>query len=242
MALIKTGGGIAEIRGSIGGTVFSRGRYGAIARNRSIPVQPNSIRQVDQRSLFASVVAAWAALTANQRSAWNALGAALAMVNRLGETMYLSGQNHFIRANTIRISAGMTALDTAPAIAALDVLPASFAISQAVANEAGDDLGIAFTFTGGGADWKSEPLNRILCYRSTALNPTINYYNGPMILHMAKAGNVQTPLSSPLSFDVTGGLETFQAGQCLITGLRFCSESGLPSQISTFAPIAVDVV
>ncbi|GAI01350.1 unnamed protein product, partial [marine sediment metagenome] len=45
MALIKYGGGIVQISGSIAGTVFARNKMGNYARPRTKPVNPRTARQ-----------------------------------------------------------------------------------------------------------------------------------------------------------------------------------------------------
>ncbi|GAH50296.1 unnamed protein product, partial [marine sediment metagenome] len=47
MALVKLGGGIVQISGSIAGNTFARNRFGNYMRSRTKPVNPNSTRQTD---------------------------------------------------------------------------------------------------------------------------------------------------------------------------------------------------
>ena len=103
MALIKYGGGIIQMSGSVAGNTHARNRSGNYMRARTKPVNPNTNRQIQIRSCVAYLAEYWnESLSAAQRAAWNLYGASVAMKNKLGETIYLTGFNHFIRSNTIR--------------------------------------------------------------------------------------------------------------------------------------------
>lgn len=115
MALVKLGGLVAEIRGSIGGTVFARNRGGAYIRNRSIPLNPQSVRQVEVRSLLSDFSQRWAVvLTQAQRDAWDLYADNVPLVNALGESRNVSGINMFVRSNMLLAENGMTEVDDGP--------------------------------------------------------------------------------------------------------------------------------
>lgn len=115
MALVRFGNGVAEMRGSINGTTFSRVRGGAIARNRTVPVNPNTLRQADVRSLFAIVVASWNTVGKTAIDGWNSFGQSVELVNRLGEAYNPSGRQIFMAVNLAKANAGLTLLTDAPA-------------------------------------------------------------------------------------------------------------------------------
>ncbi|GAH13494.1 unnamed protein product, partial [marine sediment metagenome] len=50
MSLVKYGGGIVQMSGSIAGNTFARNRYGNYVRARTKPINPNSDRQVVVRA------------------------------------------------------------------------------------------------------------------------------------------------------------------------------------------------
>lgn len=58
MALVQFGGGILDARGSIGGQVFSKNRFGNYMRARITPVNPNSARQAVVRAIVQALAAA----------------------------------------------------------------------------------------------------------------------------------------------------------------------------------------
>lgn len=105
-ALILFGGGVSELRGSIGGTTFSRNSSGAYARNRTKPVNPNTTKQSNMRALFATIAQSWRTLTNSQRITWNSLAPTFPRVNRLGQTVPLTGFQLFQKCNTNNIVCG----------------------------------------------------------------------------------------------------------------------------------------
>ena len=111
--LIRTGFG-GQLSGSVGGVVASHNKGGAYLRNRTVPTNPNSARQLTARMALASASQAWAVLTQVQRDGWNAYAAATPLVNRLGESITVSGFNMYIRTNSFLASSGESAIDDAP--------------------------------------------------------------------------------------------------------------------------------
>jgi hypothetical protein len=92
MALMKLGIVATDIRGSVGGTVFSRNLGGAYTRARVAPVNRNSPKQTAVRAAFGAGAKLWSGtFTALQRSAWTFFAAANPLVNVLGSSIIVSG-------------------------------------------------------------------------------------------------------------------------------------------------------
>lgn len=107
MALVKYGGGIVQMSGSIAGTVFARNKSGNYARPRTKPVNPKSPRQEAARTVISDLAQWWhEELDNTERGLWENYAAAVAMKNKLGETIHLSGFNHFLRSNAVRLKIG----------------------------------------------------------------------------------------------------------------------------------------
>lgn len=240
MALIKTGGGISEIRGSIGGTTFSRSRYGATARNRSIPVQPNSTRQLAARQVFASLLEAWNGLDADQRTNWNTYAANVAMTNRLGETMYLSGQNHFIRSNAIRQQALLGIIEDAPTTYNLGVVDAAMAVDGNVIWTAGEIGNFEFSLilTEGLAPYIGST-NGFMLYCSMGCNTSISYYGGPMIYIDWRGGIVAPGLQSPLEILINVLDAPWSVGQRVWFGVRWLLADGRCTEMRKLGPFTL---
>jgi hypothetical protein len=114
MALVRFGGGVSEIRGSIAGNVFARSRAGATIRNRIKPVNPPTLRQDAIQHIFSLAVASYRLLDANQIQEWadyaeqNFAGARL---NALGEPYTPSGEQMFMEINMNSQLAGNNILE-----------------------------------------------------------------------------------------------------------------------------------
>lgn len=113
MALIRSSL-ISSISGSIGGTTFARNRGGAYSRNRTVPINPNSASQTRARSSLATMSSGWSTdLTAGEREVWSDYAETQTVLNRLGEAITLTGQQAYVRSNTLLLLAS-SALVTAP--------------------------------------------------------------------------------------------------------------------------------
>jgi|TARA_Y100000310_G_C20692407_1_gene823191 hypothetical protein len=115
MALIKLGGGITDIRGSMGGNTFSRNKAGNYLRSNKKPVNPRSPLQVVVRNTQAFLAKYWSAtLTAQQRIDWRAYAAGTQWTNKLGETIEIGGNAAFMQLNALRFAGGLTIHPAAP--------------------------------------------------------------------------------------------------------------------------------
>jgi hypothetical protein len=100
MANIKLGAIVTDIRGKLGGTVFSRGGGGSIVRNWTKPTNPRSNRQEVNRAAISSITYRWnKTLTQDQRDDWNTYAANTPWVNSLGQAIVMTGIAAFVRLN-----------------------------------------------------------------------------------------------------------------------------------------------
>jgi len=115
MAKIVSPGLAAELRGKVGGIVFSRNTWGAYIRNCVSPVQPRTARQNLIRQKMTLLAQRWRdVLTSTQRDAWSAYAIATNKGPRLGAKAPLNGLIAYIRYNVVTTSNGLAPLDTAP--------------------------------------------------------------------------------------------------------------------------------
>jgi hypothetical protein len=107
MARITPGSLAGQLSGSIGNTTFSRNRYGAYARVRAIPVQPDTQYQVTQRGILSNASRKWNDLTAEQRLAWEAWAQTNPIVDRLGVSQILQANAAYVQltCNCLQIAA-----------------------------------------------------------------------------------------------------------------------------------------
>jgi len=192
MALVKFGGGIIQMAGSIAGNTFARNRSGNYARAKTKPVNPNSDRQQAVRAAIAELTARWSQIvTAVQRTAWNLYADNVAMKNRLGETIHLSGFNHYIRSNSILARHGLTLVDAGPVIFELPAQDPEFRIA---ASEATQHIVHTFDDT---ADWCSEDDAYMFCFQGQPQNPQRNFFAGPWRQLGSAIGSSGAPIASP---------------------------------------------
>lgn len=90
---------IADARGSINGTVYSRGIGGLYMKNRVKPLNPQSTAQTAVRNQLAVLASSWRGLTDAQREAWGAQADNYPATNRLGETYKPSGYQLYMTLN-----------------------------------------------------------------------------------------------------------------------------------------------
>lgn len=187
--LIKSGI-IASGSGSIGGMTLSHNRGGMYLRARAIPTDPASAYQQAVRTAFGNASARWATITQTQRDAWETYAAAVPVVNALGDPVYLSGQQMYVRCNAARVSAGLSAVDNGPTVYSADSLsPVSIA-----ATETGLTLTVTFADSDG---WVNEDDAALIVYGSRQQGPTINWFRGPYRLAGRIDGDGTTAPTSP---------------------------------------------
>lgn len=192
MALVKYGGGIIQMTGSIAGNTHARNRYGNYIRARTKPINPNSARQVVIRSCMATLTERWSdILTSDQRTAWNLYAASLTMKNRLGEAIHLTGFNHYIRSNSIRLQSSLALIDAGPTDFSLPEKDTTLAIT---ASKAAQEIEVTFDNT---MAWAKETGAFMLTYQGQPQNPQRNFFNGPWRLMDNIVGLDATGITSP---------------------------------------------
>jgi hypothetical protein len=111
MARILFGGGVAQIRGSIGGTTYSKNANGAYARNRSQPANRNTLAQQGVRNIFGSIARRWKELTLSQQASFIDLASSYPYVNSVGLSSVLTGFQLFQKVNSQLALVGSLQID-----------------------------------------------------------------------------------------------------------------------------------
>ena len=222
MALIKYGGGIIQMSGSIAGNTYARNRYGNYARARTKPTNPNIAKQVLVRSVMQNLTTRWAqTLSSAQRAAWNLYGTNVAMLNKLGETIKLSGFNHYIRSNHWFDRMSRTLVDDGPTTFELPATDPSMSISISEATQL-----VTMTFDDSQA-WCSEDDAMLVILQSQPQNPQRNFFNGPWTGRSAKVGAAGVPVVSPLDY---ASITVATEGQRIWVKFRILRADGRLSQ------------
>lgn len=215
MALVKFGGGIVQMSGSIAGNTHARNRYGNYVRARTKPVNPNSARQVSIRSSLAELTTRWSqTVTAVQRTAWNLYGSSVAMTNKLGETVYLTGFNHYLRSNIMRNRVGLGVIDAGPVVFELPAADPTFAIT---ASEAAQEISFTYDDT---MDWADENGGWLILHQGSPQNPQRNFFDGPWRYCSIVEGVNGAPPASPKVAAVSFAIAELQRQWCYARILR----------------------
>jgi len=227
MALVKYGGGVVQMSGSIAGNTFARNRYGNYVRARTKPTNPSSVRQIKMRSILSTLTTRWSqTLSAAQRTAWQLYADSVAMVNKLGETVFLSGFNHFIRSNSPKGDLGFSYIDDGPTHFELPSTDGAFAMTV---SEATQTFSFSFDDT---ADWCSEDNAGIYILQGLPQNAQRNFFKGPWRGRTGKMGSSLTPITSPQEFSaiiaVTEGQKVWLQARIMradgrLSGKFFCN-------------------
>jgi len=212
MALVKFGGGIVQMTGSIAGTTFARNKSGNYARAKTKPVNPNTALQQTIRAAMSSLTTRWSqVLTGAQRTAWGLYASSVSMTNRLGEAINLTGMNHYIRSNSILHQNTIAPVDAGPTIFELPEQDAAFAVSI---SEATQLVSVVFDDT---MPWLDEDDAYMILYQGSPQNPQRNFFAGPWRLLGTIAGDSVTPPTTPTtiacSFVATEGQRVWVYGR-----------------------------
>jgi hypothetical protein len=211
MALVKFGGGITQMSGSIAGNTFARNRYGNYVRSRTKPVNPNSVLQSLCRSSIGQTTQAWrTSCSAAQRAAWKTYADAIAMKNKLGETTYLSGFNHYCRVNAFRARLIEPIIAAGPTVLALPEKDPQFAVTASVATQ---QVSISYDAT---LPWHAIVSSFIAVFMGQPQNATRNFFAGPW----KYTGMIQIEDTSPKAL---AAVMTLVLGQKVWVYARICT-------------------
>lgn len=175
-ALVKYGAGIVQISGSIAGDVHARNRSGNYIRPRTKPVNPHSVRQESVKAILSYLAEYWhETMDATERNLWEVYAAAVAMKNRLGETIHLTGYNHFMRSNTARMNFHPGPVTFAPNILSLPEKDPDLVCT------AEDVAGQTFTFTNDSSHFAAngDPFVSLFVYQGQPQLVSRNFFAGP---------------------------------------------------------------
>lgn len=230
--LVKYGGGIVQASGSLAGNTAARNRFGNYMRARTVPVNPQSARQVAARNRISFLAEEWSdTLTAAQRLAWEAYAAAISWTNKLGESVNLTGFNHFIRSNAAILSVGFSVVAAGPTVLSLPNTDPTLSIALSAAN------GITITFDDT-LDWVDEDAGALSIELGTPQLASRNFFNGPWRFDDSVDGSSTVPPTSP---DGPNAVTTWTliAGQLVWARARIIREDGRITQ--PFGSAAVTV-
>lgn len=148
MAKFTPGPTVGAVSGSIGGTTYSRNRYGAYMRTRAKPVVSTTSEAMNAKGRLGAASEGWRALTDAQRLSWVTYAQTNPAIGSLGNQQILTGHAALVQLNTRLARAADSALSDPPvssAPTALATLSATYDIGVGTSQ-------INFTATPLGAD------------------------------------------------------------------------------------------
>lgn len=212
-----------SMSGSIGGITASHNRFGSYLRGRTIGVNPNSDRQQLVRSIFAALSHDWSnLLTPANRAAWNLYASNVAFKDALGQDIYLTGYNHFIRTNTVALLAAVPQVNGGPTIFTLaDQDPAM----TPTVDEAQQEISVVFDDT---MAWLDEDGACMQISMSRPANVGIIYI--PPVSRVAGyiLGNGTTPPTTPATMDVP--FPVAETNRVIVTGRILMADGRLSGE------------
>lgn len=223
MALIKPIHG--EMSGKIGGNVYARNRGGMYVRTWAKPVQPDTPLQTAVKSYMGAAVGVWTnTLTQAQRDAWTLYAANTPVVNRLGDTVYLTGQNHFIAQYVSAIQglvggAACSPVLNGPTSFGMAVLPGSIALTPSE----GTGLSITYDNT---EEWANTDGGALLVYLGQPRSNSRVFFKGPWRFCGYVDGDSVTAPTSPLVLSPSGLPFTLTEGQRVSIAVKALAGDG----------------
>lgn len=190
-----------QASGSVGGVTYSRSPSGMYARGRAVPVNPGTRQQTRVRALLGLLSGLWQSLSVGERDLWSVYGDNVPVTNRLGDSINLSGINHFIRSNAPRLQS-----EANPLLARVDSGPTTFNLSSftPISALASVAAGLAINFDATD-DWANEDGASMLIYMSAPNSPGRVYNKGPYRLVGTRIdGDATTPPTSPVAIPLVG--------------------------------------
>lgn len=160
--------------GKLRGLVASHNKGGTYFRGKTIPTNPASAGQVGSRARVGTLQARFRlTLTSVQKAAWAVFAANTNVIDRLGNSVLLTAQNWYLKANSIRMQGSFGFADAAPTTFALSTLSPLFGTVTASTT----NLLMSWNQVD---DWQGATTTAgVNIYASRPQNSTINYFTGP---------------------------------------------------------------
>ena len=197
-----------QASGSLAATTFSHNRFGQYVRNRTIPVNPSTLRQQDVRAVFSSLAADWSeVLDQGQRQAWNLYGETVDMLNKLGDVVHLTGLNHFIRSNSVILQLPGTQVNNGPTTMSLPSVDPTVVVT---ASEATQLISVSFDPA---LAWVGEDDAFLAILMASPKGAGVEFIGGPFRFAGSIAGDATTPPTSPVTMAVPFAVAELQKSQ-----------------------------
>lgn len=217
MAKVKLGAIAGQVSGSIGTQTWSRNRYGAYIRNRSIPVNTQTLFTQESKSILAAASQAWGSLNFDEQQAWRTWANNNPVIDRLGDQQTLAGNAAFNKL-ACRVLRQGGAMPTLPPVGSP---PEALATLSGTADIGAGDFEIV---------WTPTPLAtgvHLWTWVAVVDSLGVQYVRNRYKLVNISAAAATSPLD--LQSDIEGRFGTLQVGQVLHFLVSTTDANGLQS-------------
>lgn len=235
---------VGDLSGSIGSTTASRNKFGSYFRQKVVPVNPNTTRQQDVRAIFATLVNAWTnTLTQAERDDWSNWAANTTINGADGQPINITGQNAYVRFNTVRLQIGGVRVDVAPVAFNNGSPPTSIQTTLGViAGSIGVDIVAMKTTVNLAGDASDD--GDVALWIGGPINASRNFFKGPYQLMSSE------PIAQGADFVdfATAAVDQQQQIGLIVdqfrgVKIRVCYDDGrLSEDFSVLAPVIDDAV
>lgn len=194
---------LGQVSGRLAGSVFSKNRGGQYIRAGTIPVTSTTSFALAAKARMTSVSQAWQLLTEAQRLAWRQWAQTNPVLNRLGQSITLTGHSAYSGINSRLLSLSVPTIDDPPLVPA----PPPLTSITLTADIGAGNVEVAFTPTPIGA-------SEYILFRCALTDSAgINYVNN----YLRLIGRTGAAEASPFDIEalVTARLGTLIVGQIL---------------------------
>lgn len=210
MAKIRLGGMAAQASGSVGGIVFSRNRYGAYTRARSIPTKSMSLAAMAAKARLVTCSQGFQSLTAAQKAAWAAWCETNPRTDVFGEKQVLTPSAAYIGFSVRRALLSLAPLTVPPLTAA----PAALKTLSLTGDIGAGNFGAVFTATPLGT-------NSVLWIKACVLDSVgISYVQNLLKLVDFSTSAQVSPYDFQAALELRFG--TLQVGQTVVAEIAVC--------------------
>lgn len=234
--LVKLGGLVSEIAGSIGGMTFQRGPNGTVARSKPLPVRRTSTYSTNTRSTLKDVNYQWSQLSQVQRDLWTVFAGTVSWFNRFGDPVTGSGYMAFLKCNLHSYSSLSDFHDfglfTDPPVSTISALPANPSVSF---NTGTFEMLLNSTDSNVDAD------TDLLLFASPPTSQGRQTWHGPIpfMFHLGASKSLPSAFETPYNDLFPGGLNPAAKQICFVRIQAINTHYGWPGMSTTLRTVFV---
>lgn len=234
---IKYSALVSATSGKLNGSVAASNRGGAYLRNKGVTSNPQTVSQQANRSLFGSISSQFRSLTPGQIAAWNAAAQDFPVIDRFGDTRYLSGLALFVQLNKNLADVGEAQLVNPPAKQSFPATLSATAVVEATALGVLDNLDVTLNADGVVSS------DFVLQVKATRpISPSVSYVKNLFRVVGISQGTGIASVNFTGTSEYTGIFGSVSPGQKIVFELSFVNvvsgEKSAPFIIEAIATLA----